>query len=297
MRDDALADGPAEGGLRRFLVFEADVALVAEFAAAGDPFAEGKLPGSGSPAAGVVGDLDVAEVLGVLFDDGGDVVTVDGQVVEVGEELDVLRAGFVLDPGDDVEGVLGREQRVAGCAADGFQEDGAADAGDAGGRGREVFGANGVLLLGGFAVNAVAVEGVEGLAAEALTDAGDDVDVVLEFGGAGRPGDQAAVTARHVARVEVQAGELHAGVGDGVLKPGNLGVGGDGGLEGPPEFDGVKTGGLRRGRAFPEGELRQEDGAVHGVRHCGFLPVWAGAGSRASLPCRSVFRYVSALWN
>ena len=86
----ALADGPAEGRFLRFLVFEADVAVVAEFAAAGDPFAEGKLAGSGSAAAGVVGDLDVAEVLGVVLDDGFDVVAVDCQVVEVGEELDVL---------------------------------------------------------------------------------------------------------------------------------------------------------------------------------------------------------------
>ena len=209
----------------------------------------------------------MAEVLGVVFDDGGDVVPVDGQVVEVGEELDVLRAGFLLDPGNDVEGVLGLEERVLGGAADGFEEDGAADAGDAGCRSREVFGADGVLLLGRFAVNAVAVEGVEGLAAEALADAGDNVDVVLEFGGACGPGDQAAVAAGHVAGVEVQAGELDAGVGDGVLELGDLGVGGDGGFEGPPELDGVKAGGLRGGGALEQGQLRQEDGAVHCVRH------------------------------
>ena len=176
----------------------------------------------------------------------------------------------------------GGEERVLGGAADRFEEDGAADAGDAGSRRGEVFGADGVLLFGRFAVDAVAVEGVEGLAAEALADAGDNVDVVLELGGACRPGDQAAVAAGHVAGVEVQAGELHAGVGDGVLELGDLGVGGDGGFEGPPEFDGVKAGGLRRGGALQERQFRQQDGAVHCVRHRRsfrggaliYLPAW-----------------------
>src|SRR5687768_4247726 len=90
-------DGPAEGRFCGFLVFETDVPVVAEFAAAGDPFAEGKLSGSGSPAPGVVGDLDVAEVLGVVFDDRFDIVSVDGQMVEVREQLDVLGAGLRLD--------------------------------------------------------------------------------------------------------------------------------------------------------------------------------------------------------
>ena len=64
----------------------------------------------------------------------------------------------------------------------------------------------------------VAVKGVECRAAEAFADSCDDVDVVQEFRGAGGPGDQAAVSAGHVAGVEVQAGELDAGVGDGVPK-------------------------------------------------------------------------------
>lgn len=162
----ALADGPAESRFLRFLVLEADVAVVAEFAAAGDPFAEGEGAGSGSAAAGgVVGDLDVAEVLGVVLDDGFDVVAVDCQVVEVGEELDVLCAGFCLDAGDDLECVFGGEERVLGCAADRFEEDGAADAGDAFRCCGEVLGGEFVLLFRGELVLAVAVEGVEGLAA------------------------------------------------------------------------------------------------------------------------------------
>jgi hypothetical protein len=94
-----LADGPAEGRFLRFLVFEADVALVAEFAAAGDPLAEREGAGARGAAAGVVGDLDVAEVLGMVLDDGFDVVAVDGQVVEIREELDVPDAGLRLDRG------------------------------------------------------------------------------------------------------------------------------------------------------------------------------------------------------
>src|SRR6478736_10007366 len=58
----ALAEGPVEGGCRRGLVLEADVALVAELAAAGDPVLKRKVPGAGGSAAGGVRDLDVAEV-------------------------------------------------------------------------------------------------------------------------------------------------------------------------------------------------------------------------------------------
>lgn len=263
----ALADGPAECSFLRFLVLEADVAVVAEFAAAGDPFAEGEGAGAGCASARVVRDLDVTEVLGVVLDDGFDVVAVDCQVVEVGEELDVLCAGFCLDAGDDLECVFRREERVLRCAAHRLEENSSANTCDAGSCRGEVLGGEFVLLFRGELVLAVAVEGVEGLAAQALTDAGDNVDVVLELGATSLPGNQAAVAAGHVAGVEVQARELNAGVLDGVLELGYLGVGGDGGFEGPPELDGVKTCCLRGGGALEQGQLRQEDGAVHCVRH------------------------------
>ena len=176
-------------------------------------------------------------------------------------------AGFCLDAGDHLEGVVGLEERVLGGAADRFEEDGAADAGDAFCCAGEVLGADVVLLFRGELVLAVAVEGVEGLAAQALTDAGYDVDVVLELGATALPGNQAAVAAGHVACVEVQAGELNASVLDGVLKLGCLFVSGNRSGEGPPELDGVKTGCLRGGGALEQGQLRQEDGAVHCVRH------------------------------
>jgi hypothetical protein len=123
-----------------------------------------------------------------------------------------------LTAGDDLECVVSREERVPGCAADGFEEDGAADPGHAFCCRGKVPDREFVLLFGVKLVLPVAVEGVESLAAQALADAGNDVDVVLELGLASRPGHQAAVTAGHVAGVEVQAGELHAGVGDGVLE-------------------------------------------------------------------------------
>src|SRR3546814_2097187 len=71
-----------------------------------------------------LGDLYVRDPGRVLRDDGVDVVAVDGEVVEVGQEADVR----LPRPVDRCEGVGSGEQGVALGAADRLDEDSASDA-------------------------------------------------------------------------------------------------------------------------------------------------------------------------
>src|SRR5450830_6073 len=84
-----LPQGPVEGSCGRRGVFESHPARVSEAAAAGNPPLQRQGPGSGGAAAGSVRDLDMAEVRGMRFDDGADVVAVDREVVEIGQQPDV----------------------------------------------------------------------------------------------------------------------------------------------------------------------------------------------------------------
>lgn len=90
----------------------------------------------------------MAEVAGVAFDDNVDVVPVDREVVEVCEQPDVVRAGLLPNTGDDAEGVVGGEERVAGRAAERFEQHGSADPGHGAGGGCEVLDCQCVLGFG-----------------------------------------------------------------------------------------------------------------------------------------------------
>src|SRR5215218_8691186 len=121
------------------------------------------------------------------------VVGVAGQVVEVAEQAEVGHAGRGGDPVDHGDGVGGGAQGVAGGAADRLDQHRAPDPGRGPAGQGQVLG--GQLVLGGGVrvLDPVAVEGVEGPAAQPLADAEGDGEVVAELGRAGRPGDQPAV--------------------------------------------------------------------------------------------------------
>src|SRR5699024_12740061 len=107
---------------------------------------QGQFAAAGFATAGDVGDLDVAELGGVVTHDLCDVVTVDGQVEEVGEEGDVLGTGLVglFDEGEPVGGGL---ERVVVGATDGFDEHGDVDTGDGLGGVARVPGADAILFV------------------------------------------------------------------------------------------------------------------------------------------------------
>src|SRR6201999_3925938 len=75
-----------------------------------------------------IGDLDVADLAAVVADHGTDVVAVDLQVVQVGEESQVRRAVFFVHTVDHADAVGGRDEGVPRCAAHRFDEHGSADA-------------------------------------------------------------------------------------------------------------------------------------------------------------------------
>src|SRR5699024_1804927 len=164
-------------------------------------------------------------------------IAVGGQVVDVEEQAQVSLAGAV-HRGDGVRGGL---QRV-GVGSDRLDQDGAANPGDGLGGQCEILGGNLVLLLRGDTLQTVAVQGVEPLAAGAFADTGDRVEVVPELLGAFGPRDQSALTTGHVAGVEVQAGQLHTGVGDRGHERVFLVLAGDRGCERPPELHAVESG-------------------------------------------------------
>ena len=96
--------------------------------------------------------------------------------------------------------------------------------------------------LGGDAVGAQPVQGVEGPAAQPVADPDDHVDVVGELRLAADPADQTTVTGRHVAGEEVETGELDARVADRTDEGVDLAVGGHGHRERPPELRRCETG-------------------------------------------------------
>src|SRR6478609_8069646 len=98
-RGPALAWHPVESGrgvgvVGRSLVLQADPAAVPGGLEVGELAVEGEIAGAGGAAAGCVGDLHVRDATrgaGVGRDDLVDVVTVDGQVVKVGQHAKICR--------------------------------------------------------------------------------------------------------------------------------------------------------------------------------------------------------------
>lgn len=75
-----------------------------------------------------IGDLDVPDAINVGGHDRGEVVPVDCQVVEVGQQPEVLCIDRVLDAVDDADDVCRGEERLARRTADRFDEDNGVDA-------------------------------------------------------------------------------------------------------------------------------------------------------------------------
>ena len=119
-----------------------------------------------------------------------------------------------------------------------------------------------VLFLRCAVVHSVAVQGVEGPAAQPLTQGHGDVDVVFELTAAGWPGHQAPVAPSHVTGEEVEADKLHVGVGNGSRELLHFGIGGDGDRPRPPELDRVEAGLLGSLRTFKQGQLGEQDRKV-----------------------------------
>ncbi len=121
-----------------------------------------------------------------------------------------------------------------------------------------------VLDPGVQAVDPVAVEGVQRPAAEGVGEGDRDRDVVAELLDLVRPAEQALGPGRHVAGVEVEAGEPDPGVGEGPAQRVELGLRRGGAVQRPPEFGGVEAGRRRGGGALQQRELGEQDREVHG---------------------------------
>lgn len=77
-------------------------------------------------------------------------------------------------------------------------------------------------------------------------------------------GEQAAVASGEVTGREVEMREVDTGVVDGGDEAVDVVVGGDCGVERPPELDGAEAGVGCGLRAVEQGEVGEEDGAVDG---------------------------------
>src|SRR5690625_3872142 len=248
------------------LVLQTDRAGVAGAAQVLDPPLDRELAAAGGAAAGGVGDLHVGDPLGIGGEVGVDVGAVDRQVVDVEEEAEVRSAVLVTDAVEDGDDVGGGAQRVAVRARDRLEEHRPAHTLDGPGREREVLRPERVLRGGVLALHPVPVQGVEGAAPGALTDPGDDVEVLAQLGRALGPRDQPAVATGHVAGVEVETGQLHPGVAQRRDEGVDLVLGRGGRGEGPPELHAVETRGLGGGGPLVQGEVGEQDRAVDGVR-------------------------------
>src|SRR5262249_23667982 len=104
-------------------------------------------------------------------------------------------------------------------------------------------------------------EGVHPLAADAPRELERDRHVLAEALGAIRVAEQAAVARRHVAGVEVEQRDLHAGPRDRVLDLVERLAGG------PPELDGLKAGGGGALEALQERRVLEQDRDVGAELH------------------------------
>src|SRR5215213_6707957 len=301
----ALARQPGEavGAAAAWDVLQPDPASIAGGGERAQVAVEVKRAGAGLVPPRSVGDLHVGNSVGVGDDHPVKVVAVDGEMVEVAEETEVAHASLAGDAVDHPDGVGGGSQGILGGAADRLDEHGAADLGRGPAGDGEVLDRE--VVLGGRvgAVGPVAVEGVEGPAAEPLPDADGHLDVVAEFPRAGGPGHQPAVAAWHVPGEEVQANQPHSGVTDGADERFHLTVRGDGDRERPPELHGVEPGLLGGRGPLQQRQFGEQDGAVdlvgqgvldHGrLRHSGHTRRARTASSRRSSPMSAPSRFPS----
>ena len=198
---------------------------------------------------GRVGDLHVADPAAVIAYRGGDVVAVDVEVVEVGEQPQLVAAVFGVHTIDHADGVSGRDERIPWCAAYGFDQHRRADAVRRAGGVGQVLGADVVLGRGWVSVDAIAIERVEGAGPERFGDADGDVDVVAERLRQGGIGQNPAIACRHVTGGEVEARQLDTRVLDGADEGGDFGVRRRRGVERPPKLDRLEA--RVSGRARP----------------------------------------------
>src|SRR6478735_11085868 len=254
--------GQAVPGAHGRLVLQRDIPVVALGRERGQVPVDVQPAGARLAAARAVGDLHVPDPIGVVLDGRGYVVAVDVQVVQVAEELDVGDSGGRLHPVDHPDHVGRGQQRVTGRPTDRLHQHHAVDPGHRPRGQRQIL--RGDLVLGRRRrfVGPVAVQRIERLAAQPLPDADDDVDVVPELAGAGRPGHQTAVAAGHVAGEEVQPDQLYPGVRDGADEGIDLGVRRHRGGERPPELDRVEPSLSGRGRPRQQRQFGEQHGQV-----------------------------------
>lgn len=202
----------------------------------------------------------------VPLDHRRQVLAVHRQVVQVHQEARVAEPRSRVDLVDDLHGRGCAHQRVQRRLGfvEGLDQQDRADGARRPGREHQVLQRERVLLVRVHAVDTVAVQGVERLAAQRLGELGGHVDVgpePLRLRAGDRQG--APVRPGQLPGVEVQAREPHARVLDRPLQGVQLGPLGDGRVDpGPPQLDRGEAG-RRGGRGtLQEREFREEDRQV-----------------------------------
>jgi hypothetical protein len=210
-----------------------------------------------------VGDLHVPGTGGIAGDRDVQVVAVDRQVVEVGEEPDVARPGLAGHPVGHGDGIGRRAERIGLGPAHRLKQHNRADARRRRGCACQVRGTEVILLGGADAVYPVTVERIEHPGAELLPDADRHVDIVEEAPRQAGDRQRPAVGSCQVAREEVQAHEGDPGVPDGADERVRVVVAGYG-LAGPrpPELDRVEARGPARRGALEQRQLSEQERAV-----------------------------------
>jgi len=191
----------------------------------------------------------VTDPAGVVVYRGGDVIAVDVEVVEVGEQSQVGCTVFGVHPIDHADGVGGRREGISWCAAYGFDQYRRADAVRRARGVGKVLGPDLVLGRGRVFLNAVAVKRVEGAGPERFGDTDGDLDIVAERLRQGGIGQNPTIACGHVTGGEVEARQLNTRILDGSDEGGDVCVRRRRGVERPPELDRLEAG--VSGRARP----------------------------------------------
>jgi len=163
------------------------------------------------------------------------------EVIEICQQPQVGGAVLAVHAVDHANGVSGGQKRIPGCAADRLDQHGRVNPVRRACGVAEVLGSDVVLCGGRLAVDAIAVERVEGAGAECFGDADGDLDVVAERLRQCGIGQNPTIAGGHVACSEIESGQLDARVLDGADERGDIGVRGRRGVERPPELDGLEA--------------------------------------------------------
>ena len=191
--------------------------------------------------AGAICDLDVTNEIRESANRRLDLITVVGEMKEVEQHAHV-RVACVAQRSHECGDICCSAERIRFRAADWLNEDGRANLRGGGSSKHQVLNAELVLLDRSKSLDSIAIQRVERRNAELIAEREGHIDVVPELLRSVRQRQHSAVRPYEIAREEVQADELYAGVTNGPDEGVELGIARDRLIRPwPPELDRVEA--------------------------------------------------------